>query len=236
MISAALSRRPRNLGIACGPSRLLVVDEDRPGAFGRYAAEVHQAVPATFMVSTGKGMHYYFRSPDEGPALGNSPGVLAGRGIDIRGAGGYVVAPGSVHGSGVLYAPVDSAAPILAAPAWLVAALRPPAVSPPPAPGVGVADLPRYVEKALQGETARAVEAVPGQRNHALNKAAYNLGRLVGAGVLPEELAARELYRAASVHFGPTSEDMSPGEARATIRSGLLAGSRRPREITMRNR
>src|ERR1017187_612200 len=61
VIRAALSRGLRNLGIDCGKSRLLVVDEDRPGAFDSYAASAGQRVPVTFTVTTGKGRHMYFR-------------------------------------------------------------------------------------------------------------------------------------------------------------------------------
>ncbi|MCP2336985.1 bifunctional DNA primase/polymerase [Actinomadura rupiterrae] len=120
-----LARGPRNLGIACKPSGLLVIDEDRPGAFTDYAAALGRQVPATFVVTTAKGRHFYFAQPTDGQ-LGNSPGALPD-GIDVRGAagqGGYVVAPGSLHRTGIRYTPVDSSAPVLPAPAWLIDALR----------------------------------------------------------------------------------------------------------------
>jgi len=117
------SAGPRNIGIACGPSGLLVVDEDRPGALAGYVAEIGQAIPPTLTISTGRGRHYYFRAP-EGVALGNAVGALKGRGIDIRGSGGYVIGPGSLHETGALYLPVDPDAAILPAPAWLIEALQ----------------------------------------------------------------------------------------------------------------
>src|SRR5690606_24542765 len=104
-------------GVACGPSRLLVVDEDRPGAFAEFADSLGETIPRTLTVTTAKGRHFYFRQPD-GVTLGNATGRLAGRGIDIRGRGGYVIGPGSRHETGVVYTPIDPAAPIRPAPAW----------------------------------------------------------------------------------------------------------------------
>jgi hypothetical protein len=57
---------------------------------------------------------------------------------------------------------------------------------------------------------------------------------MVGAGILPETLAATVLYEAASVHLGPGKDDMSPAEVQATIRSGLGDGIRNPRQVTRR--
>src|SRR2546426_3381136 len=49
----------------------------------------------------GGGLHFYFRWP--GFAVSNSAGKLGG-GLDVRGNGGQVVAPGSRHKSGAIYA------------------------------------------------------------------------------------------------------------------------------------
>ena len=121
-ITAMFAGTTRNIGIACGPSGLLVVDEDRLDAFTEYADSIGQTVPATFTVRTGKGRHFYFRAPD-GLDLGNAEGGLKGRGINIRGRGGYVVGPASTHATGATYTPVDVDAEILPCPAWLVEAL-----------------------------------------------------------------------------------------------------------------
>lgn len=120
------SRGLRNPAIPCKANNLLVVDEDDPGAFTAYAESVGQEIPPTFAVSTAKGTHWYWRPP-EGVELGNGVGMLKGRGIDVRGTrglGGYVIGPGGVHETGVIYQPVDPDAPILPAPAWLVEALQ----------------------------------------------------------------------------------------------------------------
>jgi putative DNA primase/helicase len=92
-----------NVGIATGqPSGIFVLDVD--GEVGRAnrkkLQEEHGPLPKTVTVKTGKGRHRYFRC--DGARVGNSAGRL-GKGIDVRGEGGYVVAAGSVHASGVPY-------------------------------------------------------------------------------------------------------------------------------------
>ncbi len=82
--------REGNVGIIGG--RLIVLDIDKQ------TPEVEALVaglPSTVRARTGKGSHLYFLAP-EGVRLGNSAGALP-KGIDVRGAGGYVVAPGSIH-------------------------------------------------------------------------------------------------------------------------------------------
>ena len=117
-IGRAWARTPYNIGIACGPSGLLVIDLDKPkpgevpppqwalpgvtdGADVLAAlCERHgQPFPCeTFIVRTRRGgLHLYFTAPP-GVRLGNTAGDSErGLGwlIDTRGHGGYVVAPGS---------------------------------------------------------------------------------------------------------------------------------------------
>lgn len=108
-----------NLGVACGPSGLLVMDADAPGEFERFCEAHGQAVPHTFSVLTAKGRHWYFRRDRDISNAVRLPGFE----LDVRAVGGYVVAPGSVHQTGVLYEPVDPPAPVLEAPQWLSEAL-----------------------------------------------------------------------------------------------------------------
>lgn len=83
-----------NYGVACGGwSRLFVIDFDRLDAFGSFT-ERYGIRPPTPSVRTPKpGLHEYYRGP-AGVELTNSASLLAG-GVDTRGAGGYVVGPGS---------------------------------------------------------------------------------------------------------------------------------------------
>jgi putative DNA primase/helicase len=95
-----------NWGIATGQgSGLVVLDIDpRHGGEESLLALTAQygRLPETLEVLTGGGgRHLYFRYPD-GVDVRNSAGAL-GPGLDIRGEGGYVVAPPSIHISGGIY-------------------------------------------------------------------------------------------------------------------------------------
>ncbi len=78
-------------------------------------------MPATFTVTTGKGRHYYFAAPT-GVELGNRTGALKGHGVDVRGRGGYVVGPGSLHATGRVYT-VENDTDVAPCPTWLVEVL-----------------------------------------------------------------------------------------------------------------
>ena len=96
-----------NIGIATGSgSGLLVVDVDEgPGknGFASLAKLEDQVglIPKNLVVRTGSGgQHIYLKAPDT--VVRNSASKLAPF-IDIRGEGGYVVAPPSLHISGDFY-------------------------------------------------------------------------------------------------------------------------------------
>ncbi len=74
------------------------------------------------MVRTGGGSHAYLVYPDN-TIVRNSAAKLA-PGLDIRGAGGYVVIPPSVHSSGSVYEFVREDCAIAPAPEWLLEMLR----------------------------------------------------------------------------------------------------------------
>jgi hypothetical protein len=218
-IRAQLADGPWNIGIACKQSCLLVVDEDQPGAFTAFAASIGQVVEPTFAVETAKGRHWYYRQSNDAP-LGNGRGQLAGHGIDVRGGGaglgGYVVGPGSVHQTGVVYTPVDSAAPILPVPGWLAEVLRP-APHSDPAPG---GRRPVSTFGALRGLVRVVLEATPEcDRNHRLFWSSCRAAELVSAGRVDEATATGLLVDAA------TRTGLTEAEARRTIASGLRAAA-----------
>lgn len=107
-----------NIGIDCGKSGVVVIDEDEDGAVQRWLG----SVPATYTVRTGKGHHYYFRAPDDGTRIRN--GVKVAHRIDIRAAGGYVVGAGSVHESGRRYEAINPDAAVEPLPPAVLDALR----------------------------------------------------------------------------------------------------------------
>ena len=88
----------------------------------------HGPLPHTVEAHTGGGgRHLYFKWPS-GQEISNSAGRLS-KGLDIRGARGHVVAPGSLHPNGNEYRweveshPDD--VPVATAPAWLLELLKP---------------------------------------------------------------------------------------------------------------
>lgn len=113
------------VGIATGKrSGIWVLDVD-PGNGGAATLAKLEAdfaqLPETATVTTGSnGTHFYFRYP--GPEFRNTAGRLGG-GLDTRGDGGFVVAPGSLHRSGRRYA-WRRDVPIAPAPAWLLELVR----------------------------------------------------------------------------------------------------------------
>jgi len=88
----------------------------------------------------------------------------------------------------------------------------------------------RYLERALAGILSRwRNEAVEGNRNNALNRLAYFMGRLVGGGILSLEEALAMIEQEAATVF----HSQEWGEVRATTKSGLEAGMRNPVELTL---
>lgn len=117
-----------NIAIACGKrSGIVVLDVD--AGHGGYESlsdlfEKYGALPTTPVSKTGSGgEHIFFKHP--GIEIRNSAGKL-GKGLDIRGDGGYVVAPPSVHPNGNVYEweVRPSETPLADMPQWMIDLLR----------------------------------------------------------------------------------------------------------------
>ncbi len=193
-----MGARQYNIGIACGPSGLVVIDLDLPredagdddpdedgvlfplsGAdrLSRLARANRERYPGdTYVVDTPSGgCHLYFSAAD-GKAR-NSAGAVAPH-IDVRAGGGYVVGAGSrVGGQAAHRARNRSAGPTWPPASWLgrlVAAA--PVALPGPAPRLPVADRAQgraYAMAALRAETSRVARGRAGDaERHA------ELGRL----------------------------------------------------------
>ena len=179
--------------------------------------------PAGPRVRTGSGgWHFWFRPT----GYGNRVRLLPG--LDWRGVGGYVVAPPSRHASGADYRWVRRPGDDLPdGPPALRALIEGPAV---PATHRPIVHPDRYAQAALTAEADRVARAPVGARNDTLNRAAFALGRLVGAGLLDPTEVVRELSAAAQF------AGLGRAESRGTIRSGLTAGRRAPIDQEPRRR
>lgn len=114
-----------NVAIVTGRvSGLVVLDVDLKHGGGESLSileQIHGALPATVEARTGSGgRHLYFAHP--GGVVRNRVGLRPG--VDLRGDGGYVVAPPSLHPSGGRYVWMPERSPeelpLAATPAWLL--------------------------------------------------------------------------------------------------------------------
>lgn len=153
-----------NIGLMAGRESGLVVLDVDPAHGGeaslRALAALHGELPATPVSKTGGGgKHYLLAHP--GVDIRNSAGRL-GPGLDIRGDGGYIVAPPSVHPSGARYtwdaAYLPSKTELAPMPEWMIQLL--------------IAPEPAQREKP-QGEAVY----VSGGRNTALTSLAGTMRR-----------------------------------------------------------
>ncbi|MCX4558997.1 bifunctional DNA primase/polymerase [Streptomyces phaeochromogenes] len=225
-IRAAWSHGPFNVGIATGPSRLVVVDLDVPKnqdkgsegtpdgvtTFEALCERTGHAVPDTYQTRTASGgRHLYFTAP-AGVRLANTAGTIAPL-VDTRAWGGYVVAAGSIIPAGPYEAvggPV--AAPV---PSWLLSILQP-TPKPTQAPSVAVTgQSSRYADVALTVETCNVAGAQLGEREAKLFRAARALGRFIAWGDLPRSEVEQALQEAGE------SVGLPPSQCRATLRSAL---------------
>lgn len=85
--------------------------------------EKYGPLPLTRVHKTGGGgEHWIYRQPN-GTSIRNTTKVLGFPGVDLRGTGGYIVVPPSIHESGKYYE-VISEGPIVECPEWLLMANR----------------------------------------------------------------------------------------------------------------
>jgi hypothetical protein len=148
-----------NVGIVTGKvSGIVVVDLDGKMNDPREWLAAHGFNIKTPMVSTGRGgAHVYYRHPGGTVANGVKLSQIDGVSIDIRADGGYVVAPPSVHDTGVLYE-------------WLIGPSVEPAIYPPALAALfnratehGTIKVSEFLDNDMMSLMAPAVQ---GGRNH----------------------------------------------------------------------
>lgn len=111
-----------NISMPTGRYVVLDVDGEAGAASLAELAKRHGPLPPTLTVKTGRGLHHYF-TPN-GAHIRNSAG-LVGPHLDIRGEGGYVLVPPSIHENGNRYEKLTQAK-VADFPAWIAALLAQP--------------------------------------------------------------------------------------------------------------
>lgn len=216
-----------NLGIRTGMVEgasvgLVVVDLDSADAI-EWAKENLPTTPIRTV--TGRGEHWFYRHPGTGPIRNGVK--LRGRAIDVRGDGGQVVAPGSIH--------PQTRRPYREAEPWSTAAL---------------AEIPTFdrawlaeqnpadetksatAQTALAKAAKRVASASRGMRNDTLNKEAFRIARYVGSGELDAETVKEELT-AAACQAGLSSDEIAT-ILRNTETGALTAGQRKAKRTPTR--
>jgi putative DNA primase/helicase len=224
VLAAWLEREGWNIGIATGAASGIVVLDIDPRHGGEEALAAleaeHGPLPATWRFLTGGGgEHIVFRHP--GGLVKNSAGRI-GPGIDVRGDGGYIVAPPSLHIGGRPYAiSVDhhpdevALAPL---PPWLLNVVDEPTLA-----KTG----PLNIGRVQTDWRARLAEPVgEGERNIALARLA---GLLLGRRIDPH--TCLDLVLAFnSARCRPPLPDLEVVSTVASIARREFAGRRRQRE------
>lgn len=190
VLSAWASQPLAGIGIVTGPASglwVLDVDPDHGGDDSlRDLIIANGRLPDTHTVQTGSGgLHYYFATAGLDFDLTNARGRMPrGNGLDIRGRGGFVVAPPSVSGRGAYRTLTSWVGGVAVAAGWLIDMLR-------PAPArertelYGVDDVARdgqpYAVAAVRAQLAELAACPVGGRNETAFKVACRLVELARA-------------------------------------------------------
>lgn len=232
------------IGIPTGEaSGFWALDVDDPEAFEAAAL----TLPVTRKVKTGKGYHLHFANDPEvrnaqrhatrGWPFPELPGA------EVRGEGGYVIVPPSVHPSGKAYTWANNEM-LVSAPAnlleivtrkrgnlaELVLESHTETIS-----TSGGIDTP-YGLKALENECVAILFAGDGEQESTLNEAALKIGALVAGGELSAKTAKAKLIEAG---LGMTSHDprnpWTDAAVRKKVERGLADGGASPRSAPARD-
>jgi len=163
------------VGIATGAtSKVWVLDVDGPEAMAWYDAQcVANGLTETLGVRTARGAHLYWRWPEV--MVRNAQGIAPG--VDVRGEGGYVCAPPTVHRSGHVYAWINEPGftrEAALAPAWLLDMVKEKPKAPVPK-AVHVPTRVPWSRDAADRELARVLRLDPHART--------TLGQQLGADI-----------------------------------------------------
>jgi hypothetical protein len=237
------------IGLQLGRAGLVVVDLDQHGGpdgvaeFDQILDYYGGNLDGVPIVRTWSGgYHCYYRQPMGRAPLGNREGMLAGCGINIRGAGGYTIGPDSVMATGEFYECVEgwpdlieafAAGAIPEIPGYLVEAIewRAPSDERGPSSLLPAGDVDpdrarKWGEGALRRIASALAVARKGNRNNDLNSAVYTLAGKAGCGRLNEAEVHSAMLWACGINKLIVDDGLPAFEA--TFRSAWNAGIARP--------
>lgn len=204
---------------------LVIVDVDvKDGRQGQAWLDTNShRLPQTWTVRTASGgLHLYFRRPEQ--PIRNSASKIA-PGIDVRGDGGYVIAPPSPG-----YEVVNDAE-VADVPAWLLPSL----LRQPVPPSARIASRPilehggSAIGRVALDERCEQIRNAPdGSKHQAVNEAGFAIGGMVAAGHLDERGAWNALADALSVLL-PRCQDQ--GAAERTLQRAFREGMAQPQRV-----
>lgn len=229
------------IGVPTGESLgAWVLDIDKHGDRDGYKwleemEKKHGKLPPTATAKTANGGTHIFFKHVKG--VRNRAAIAPG--VDTRGDGGYIVAPGSLMADGRSYAWLNHDGPGLPpfadAPQWLldlVIAKAPTTIEARADyvySGAGERSSKVYVERSFEDELRKASGAPIGQRGQQLYASACAIGEFVAAGLIGRSDAESEIYNAA-VASGVAAKD-GERQTRDRIRRGLDKTRNSPRVI-----
>lgn len=209
---------------------LVIVDLDGDEAVGRFTDAFPSLMDTYTVISgSGHGAHLYLRASIL-PRSKRTTGLEWGN-VELRADGCYVVAPPSIHPNTNRPYIVSNRVPIKRVTSlvllanWIDAQNASKRTAPTHSTERPAIDSSKWALAALEAESAAVRTAPAGARNHTLNRAAYKLGQLVGAGRLNRGEVETVLLAAAD----SLSRDDGETTVVRTIRSGLNAGIANPR-------
>jgi hypothetical protein len=232
-----------NIGIATGKISgfwVFDLDGDVGEASAKALTDVHGELPETVEQITGGGRHQCFAWDDRFQIKSRASKI--GPQIDVRGNGGYIVAPPSIHPgdekkgipAGRIYtwcarrAPFDR--PFAQAPDWLLRLAEPPEqISTAAKPLVRVirsGRATRYGEAILSTSCKAVAAAGPGQRRISVFNYGCFLGAYVAGGEIDRAYAKESLISAGHAQHQDTP--WHPKQLEELVENGLRKGELKP--------
>lgn len=174
------------------------------------------------------GMHTFYRQ--NGVQLGNGEGAIRGREINVRGHGGYVLAPGASSEFGAYNllpnVPTFSAIPVIPDAIEELLKSSPAAEQWANRPITYDAEITTreeaWAKSALEGWCQELSATLEGGRNNRLNAAVHKMASMVARGWISSDTVWTNLYTAAA------QCGLSDKEIRQTYASAFASGTRKP--------